>query len=340
MSASPSQQTRFRQVRRSVTPPAARFGWAGRDAAERAYDDLQQSPSPLESFPLAALTAAVPAAVADGGVRLWELVRQVRGEDAPNLPQRTGDCVAFGAKNAVEYLQCAEIAAGQAEGFRAVFPPFLYATGRVLAGGGRLRGRAGSLGSWQAAALKEYGVLRSDAPGAPPYSRAVAEAWGDGRRVPRDGGRSDHADDGAVGFRDFLGLAADHPVGAAARVRTWEEVVAAVANGSPVTVASDAGFTMRVGSDGYHERRGRWPHQMCVVGVCDDPARPWAALLNSWGDAHGRLHDWRTGAPWPAGTLRVRREALGGMLRGGEAYALAAFAGFPPRRHDWGGLLG
>ncbi len=123
-------------------------------------------------------------------------------------------------------------------------------------------------------------------------------------------------------------------------MRTWDETVAAVANGSPVTVASNAGFTMSVGRDGYHERRGRWPHQMCVIGVCDDPAKPWAALLNSWGDAHGRLHDWSTGEPWPAGTLRVRREALAGMLASGEAYALAAFAGFPPRRHDWGGLLG
>ena len=205
----------------------------------------------------------------------------------------------------------------------------------MLAGGGRLRGRAGSLGSWQAAAVKEFGVLRTDAPGVPAYSGAIANAWGDDQET-----RSRRAGDPASGFRDFLGLAADHPVGAAARVRTWEEVTAAVANGSPVTIASDAGFTMTVGRDGYHERRGRWPHQMCVVAARDDPAKPWAALLNSWGDAHGRLTDWATGEPWPVGTLRVRREALEEMLRTGEAYAYAAFAGFPPRRLDWGELLG
>ena len=139
----------------------------------------------------------------------------------------------------MEYLQCAEIYAGQAEGFRPVFPPYLYATGRVLAGGGRLRGRAGSLGSWQAAAVMAHGVLRSDADGVPAYSAAVADAWGDGQD-----------------FRDFMKFAADHPVAAAARVRTWEEVAAAVANGSPVTVASDCGFTMKPGRAGYHERRG------------------------------------------------------------------------------------
>ena len=311
-----------------VTPPSARFGWAGRDAAERAYE---RNAARFLPFPLADLepTPDLAAKLAGGGVKLWDLVRAVRGEDTPHGPQRTGDCVSFGAKNAVEYLQCAEIYAGQAEGFRPVFPPYLYATGRVLAGGGRLRGRAGSLGSWQAAAVMAHGVLRSDADGVPAYSAAVADAWGDGQD-----------------FRDFMKFAADHPVAAAARVRTWEEVAAAVANGSPVTVASDCGFTMKPGRAGYHERRGSWPHQMCVVGLSTNPERPWAALLNSWGDAHGRLTDFETPdgpgsqAKWPVGTLRVRREALEEILRTGEAYAYAAFAGFPPRRIDWGRLLG
>ena len=325
----PERQREARTRPPRVTPPAARFGWAGRDAAERAFE---AAAAKFAAFPLAELqpTPDLAARLAGGGVKLWELVRAVRGGDTPHTPQRTGDCVAFGAKNAVEYLQCAEIYAGQSEGFRPVFPPFLYATGRVLAGGGRLRGRAGSLGSWQAAAVMEHGVLRSDAEGVPAYSRAVADAWGDGR-----------------GFREFLHVAKDHPVAAAARVRSWDEACAAVANGSPVTVASDCGFTMKPGRDGYHERRGSWPHQMCVTGVCADPARPWAALLNSWGDAHGVVRDFENpggnpgaGPHWPAGTLRIRRAALEEILRTGEAYAYAGFAGFAPRRIDWGRLLG
>ena len=321
-----------RKSRKSpVTPPAARFGWAGKEEAERAFGATADR---FEAFPAAALepTPDLADRLAGEGVRLWDLVRRVTGGDTPAVPQETGDCVSFGAKNAIEYLQCAEIAAGQAEGFQPVFPPYLYATGRVLAGGGRLRGRAGSLGSWQAAAVMEHGVLRSDAPGVPAYSGAVADAWGDGRPA--------RTADGRAGFEAFSPLAADHPVGAAARVRTWNEVAAAVANGSPVTVASDCGFTMKPGPDGYHERRGRWPHQMCVAALCTDPARPWAGLVNSWGDAHGRLRDRATGEEWPKGTLRIRREALEEMLTTGEAYAYAAFAGFPPRRLDWGRLLG
>ena len=332
-SSSSSLPPGSRRRGRRVTPARARFGWAGRDAAERAFEAVGGR---LEPFPAAALepTPDLAHRLADGGVRLWDLVRGVLGDDTANPPQRTGDCVAFGAKNAIEYLQCAEISAGQSEGFKPVFPPYLYATGRVLAGGGRLRGRAGSLGSWQAAAVLEHGVLRSDAPGVPAYSAAVADAWGDGRPAKTADGS------GRADFRDFAALAAGHPVGAAARVRTWDEVAAAVANGSPVTVASDCGFTMGPGRDGFHARRGRWPHQMCVAAICTDPARPWAGLVNSWGDAHGRLRDFAAGDPWPAGTLRIRREALEEMLNAGEAYAYAAFAGFPPRRIDWGGLLG
>ena len=325
-------------IQNEITPPAARFGWAGKDAAERAF---AATANRFVTFPADELepTPDLADRLAGPGVRLWELVRAVRGEDTSHAPQKTGDCVAFGAKNAVEYLQCAEIHAGQTEGFRPVFPPFLYAAGRVLAGGGRLRGRAGSLGGWQAAAVRDHGVLRSDAAGVPAYSGALADAWGDGRPA-RPGGGDGGGGGEPAGFRAFLPLAADHPVGAAARVRTWGEVVAAVANGSPVTVASDAGFAMTAGPDGYHARRGRWPHQMCVTCISDDPAKPWAALLNSWGDAHGRVRDFATGGVWPAGTLRVRREALEEMLRTGEAYAYAAFAGFPPRQVDWGRLLG
>ena len=316
-----------------------RFGWAGEKEAEAAEAALAGRFEPLPARLLAA-TAPGRAAAADGGVRLWEAVRAVLGADTPNTPQQTGDCVAFGAKNAIEYLQCVEILAGDPEGFRPVFPPYLYATGRVLEGGGRLRGRAGSLGGWQAAAVIEHGVLRADAPGLPAYAGRVADAWGDGRsvRVPGgDGGRGGHV---SRGFREFRPLAVEHPVGSAARVRTWDEAVAAVAAGHPVTVASNAGFRMTPGRDGFHARSGRWPHQMCLVGICDDSATPWAALLNSWGDVHGRLRDFATGTDWPTGTLRVRREALEHMLRTGEAYAYAAFRGFPPRRIDWGKVAG
>lgn len=291
-------------------------GWAGEATANREWERL------AAGFP-EFLIAGATRGTAGQTARLWELVRRVLGKDTPNVPQKTGDCVSFGAKNAIEYVACVEIVRGDLEEFRSVFPPYLYATGRVLVGRNRLAGRAGSLGSWMAQAVVEHGVLRSDLPGVPAYSRQVADRWGDGD-----------------GFRAFLNEGRQHPIRSAARITSWDALVAAVVNGYPCTIASNAGFTMQAASDGFHHRRGTWPHQMCVVAINDDARRPWVGLLNSWGDAHGRLTDFETGEPWPAGTLRITRDAMESMLRSGECFAYSQFEGFPQQDLKWGEVIG
>jgi hypothetical protein len=291
-------------------------GWAGENAAKREWDRFA---SAFPQFLIAGATRSTAGATA----RLWDLVRRVLGEDTPNDPQKTGDCVSFGAKNAIEYVSCAEIARGDLEAFHRVFPPYLYATSRVLVGEGRLAGRSGSLGSWMAKAVVEYGVLRSDLPGVPAYSGAIADRWGNGE-----------------GFRSFLDEGGKHPIRSAARIESWEALVAAIVNGYPCTIASNAGFTMKPASDGFHHRRGSWPHQMCVVAISDDERKPWAGLLNSWGDVHGRLRDFETGEPWPVGTLRISRDDMESMLRTGECFAYSQFEGFPQQDLFWGEVIG
>lgn len=292
------------------------FGWAGTDAANRAWELIG------ESFPPFFIAHQLQPTT--GGIaRLWDLVRRVLNRDTENYRQETGDCVSFGAKNAIEYVQCAEILRGDLEEFQPVFPPYLYATGRVLVGENRLRGRAGSLGSWMAKAVVEHGVLRSNHDGVPRYSGSIADRWGNGD-----------------GFQAFLTEGRRHPVRSAARITTWDALVAAIVNGYPCTIASNAGFSMTAGSDGFHHQRGTWPHQMCIVAISDDARRPWAGLLNSWGDAHGRVVDFDSGEPWPVGTLRVRRDAIEGMLRTGECFAYSQFDGFPQQNFSWGEVIG
>jgi len=291
-------------------------GWAGEEHARREWDHLAPSFVP---FVIAGATRSTSGRT----VRLWELVRRVLGSDTSNVPQETGDCVSFGAKNAIEYVACAEIVRGELEDFRSAFPPYLYATSRVIIGRGQLRGRAGSLGSWMAKAVVEHGVLRSDLPGVPEYSGAIADRWGDGD-----------------GFHSFLEEARRHPIRSAARIETWDALVAAISNGYPCTIASNAGFTMKPESDGFHHRRGMWPHQMCVVAISDDPQRPWAGILNSWGDVHGRLRDFETGELWPVGTLRITPDDMESMLRTGECFAYSQFDGFPQQNIAWGEVVG
>lgn len=245
---------------------------------------------------------------------LWQVVRKVLGADTPNYPQEIGDCVSFGAKNAIEYLQCCEVLmGGERQKFEPVFPPYLYGTGRVYVGRGQLGNDDGSLGSWMAEAVKKYGVLFSKEDGVPDYSGRVAKAWGD----PRPGPDLDK----------WRPTGEKFPVKSAALISTWDELVAAIVNGYPVTTASNVGYDMQPSRDGFHRQTANWSHQMVWVGADDNDRDPYAVLLNSWGDVHGRLKDFETGEEYPAGTLRVRRSDVEKHLRERESFAFSQFEG-------------
>jgi hypothetical protein len=296
------------------------FGWAGQNQADDAWQIHKGFFLPSNALPVVGSQEV--------SVRLWDFVKKVLGDFTKNYPQQTGDCVAFGAKNAIEYVSCIEIAKGDAELFKNVYAPYLYAIGRVLIGNGRLRGKAGSIGSWMAKAVIQHGTIPADLQGLPPYAGSISDAWGDDRLA--QGGD----------FRNFLEIGRTHLIRSAARIENWDQLVGSIAAGYPCTIASNAGFTMKAGRDGYHARSGSWPHQMCFVAVSNKSSRPWAGLLNSWGDVHGRIEDFETGEPWPIGTLRITREAAESMIRSGECFAYSQFDGFPMQDLPWGSMIG
>jgi hypothetical protein len=254
-----------------------------------------------------------------GKTMLYEVVRKLLGKDTENYAQEIGDCVAFGAKNACEYLMATEkLMKGDREAFNSVFPPYLYGTGRVLIGGGQLDGDDGSLGSWMADAIIKYGVLRSSFGGVPAYSGRVAKKWGDS-----PGPDKKFVEEGKL-----------HPVKSAALIKSWDDLVAAISNGYPCTTASDVGYSMTPSSDGFHRQNDNWGHQMCFIGVDDNAKDPYAIILNSWADAHGQLKDFDTGVDLPIGVLRVRRKDAEKHIRAGETFAYSNFEGFPEQLID------
>lgn len=258
----------------------------------------------------------VPVAETGKKVMLYLLVRKAIGKDITNYPQQVGDCVSFGAKNAAETLQAVQtVLQGEAIKWRPVFPPYYYGTGRVYVGRGQLGYSDGSLGVWMAEAVTKYGTLFADEPGVPQYSGSVARRWGD--PVARDD------------LDIWKPKALAYLVKQTAPVRTWPELVAAITNGYPVTIASDVGFTMEPGSDGFHRRRGSWAHQMCIIGVCDTPQAQYAIIQNSWGDVHGRLKDFDDGHDLPLGCLRVRRPDVEVILAQDDSFAYSHMVGFP-----------
>jgi hypothetical protein len=174
-------------------------------------------------------------------------------------------------------------------------------------------GSDGSSGSWMADAVIKYGALAREEQGVPAYSGRVAHQWGDTPGPPKN----------------FIDIAKEHPVKSAAKIGGWDDLVSAVCNGYPCTVASNQGFNMEASSDGFHSPRGTWSHQMCIVGVDDEYNDPYAIILNNWGDVHGRLKDFNNNEDLPMGVLRVRKKTIERMIGADETFAYSNFDGFP-----------
>jgi hypothetical protein len=228
----------------------------------------------------------------------------------------TCNCVSFGAKNASEYLQFFPIANGTRYVFTNIFPPYLWGCGRVFVGNNELGTEDGSMGVWQAKAVMQYGVVASNTPGVPPYSNEAAYKWGN---YPGPD-------------PSFITIGKEHLVKSAALVQTWQDVMTALTNGYPVTIASDVGFDMEQQRDGFMHYTTHWSHQMCIIGADDGDGQnvePHAAILNSWGDVFGQIKDFRTGENWPVGTLRVRKADIETILAAGDSFAYSSMEGFP-----------
>lgn len=294
-----------------ITPKEFRQGWAG-PAAVRAARPI------VEAMPTFRIVGAAQENQR-ANVRLWDFVKAMNGgKHLPNTPQQIGDCVSWGAKHAVDYLQCVQIARGPpASDFHPSFAPYFYGVSRVLIGERRITGD-GSVGAWAAEGARRYGVLPADHAGVPSYDGRVARKWG--RNGPPD---------------EFVQYAQQFPVRTVAPVRSADDVRDAICNGYPVTIASDWGGRMQptvVDGRLVNERQGHWNHQMCLIGYDGETGRePYYYVLNSWGaEAHGTPPD---GAP--PGGFWIRERDVEYIVAQGDSFAFSAFAGFPSQELDF-----
>jgi len=293
-------------------------GWAGIQEAEKAWGEIGDK---FDDFFIGHQTVYRQ----EQTRRWWEVYQEVTGQAPDLIPQPTGNCVAAGAADAVQGIQAIEIYKGDREEFHEIFNPYHYATGRVLIGQNRLRGGAGSLGSWQAEAIKQYGVLRRDLTDKPlpAYNRANTDAWGDGKSIS-----------GFGKFEDYQTFAIERVCKSAARISALNQLIDALDNGYLCTIAASFGYTMQPqgGAKGFHRRSKPWGHQMSIWGYCLKYG--WIAIKNQWGDVHGQLEDIETGANWPKGFLRVTMEDFELHMRNAEVFAYSQFEGFPQQVFD------
>jgi hypothetical protein len=152
----------------------------------------------------------------------------------------------------------------------------------------------------------------------PKYSGKTSRAWGRSPGPPAD----------------LVAEADDHLINATGLVEDVDSATVLLASGYPITVASNVGFDMKPGRDGFHHRKGSWSHQMAVVGYGKTPELHFI-IQNSWGNVHGQLIDFDTEEKLPLGCIRITAANFARMLRQGDSHAYSRFDGFPAQKFDW-----
>jgi hypothetical protein len=187
----------------------------------------------------------------------------------PNYPaQQIGDCESFGHGHADDLSQCVEAClSGSDLQYEETCTEALYGAGREA--GGMLGGGDGCYGSAMVKAMATIGVVPRSAVG--PYSGQRAKQWGRSG-IPAE----------------VRQLAANYKFGQAALVTTYDEMIAALANGNPVTISSNCGFEggggFRRNAQGICEAGGTWGHCMLICGRITSDGTDTAVIAQSWGN--------------------------------------------------------
>lgn len=239
------------------------------------------------------------------------------------------NCVSWATAHAADIHLAVMWKLGDASDWKQAATEAIYGGSRVEAQGKTFGGW--SDGSWGSAAAKwskGWGIVfREPYPTVDLsiYSADRAKQWG----AYGCGGRDDNG--------KLDNEAKKHPIKNVALVTTFEEAVAAIKSGYPISICSGQGFSNVRDKDGFLRAQGRWSHAMAAVGVRFD--RPGLLILNSWGT------NWVSGPKWPEdqpdGSFWVDANVINGMLRGRDSFAYSGYEGFPKKdlNHDtWAAL--
>lgn len=307
-------------------------GWVNDPAAVKLVTDAWEARGMIPTFAGAA-PGLMREASDDRPVFFWDAELAVLGRQLDTWNQRqVGSCVGFGKTRSAQDLLLWEIAAGEPEVWPGaeLAPEVTYGGSRVEVGGGRVRGD-GSVGVWADEFLMRWGVVKRGRVGGldlTEYDEITC------RRLGRDGIPADVEAEAKL-----------HPVKAAALVVNGEEAWAAVGGGKPVTLCSDQGFSMTLGSDGFCSPSGVWNHCMAVRGRFVSPKRGRSCVLgNSWADyLRGGSRTFEYVAEdgsvktkqLPPGHFCVAINTIDRMCRQRDSSALAGFSGWKRTTIDY-----
>lgn len=263
---------------------------------------------------------------------LWEAARKVLGRDLYYIWQQTGSCVGAGGDNGRRTGAAVEIAVGnEPESLLDIWWPLTYGKSRQRGG---LRGRGeGSFGpSWAEAATLD-GCFQAGHPDFPELPKfEIRSGW-----LYLPASVEMQWSDGAAIAPKYLAAAKPFVFKTAAKLRSADEVIAALANGYAVTQASMFGFSPMVpaprGTPAVRiaSWNARWAHQTWVDEYWDHPTE---GELFRWGNNWGPTAHGSPTAGEPAGGVYIRKATMDEICRTGDVYAFSSFNGFPGRARE------
>ncbi len=265
--------------------------------------------SVLRSLPMPLFWHSAPNLRGSGAGKstlLYKAWKDVLGNYFPYKAQTIGDCVSHGHGHGVDLLEAVRIARAVAkEKWEETATEAIYGMARVDIGGQRGSMEDGAVGAWAAKAISTLGTVDRDVVG--PYDGNRAKQWG-ANGVPSD----------------IEAKAPQHKVHTVSLVQTYSELEDALANGYPVTVCSNQGFSMTRDAQGFCRPEGSWAHCMLLVGTRTD--RPGACIFQSWGST-------QPGGPLdldqPPNSFWAERSVVESMLSMGDSWSLSGFDGYP-----------
>ncbi len=239
---------------------------------------------------------------------LYKAFKDAYGGNYLAYPAQTiGDCVSHGFGHGVDLLEAVQISLGhKRQVLKQTATEAIYGMARVDVGGELGSYADGAVGAWAAKAVSSIGTVSRDIVG--PYDGNRAKNWG-AKGVPKN----------------IEAQAGNHKVTTVSLVSTYDELEDALANGYPVPVCSNQGFTLERDRDGFCQPKGRWGHCMLIVGVRSGD-RPGACIFQSWGP------DMPTGPlalDQPTNSFWADRDVVAGMLSMQDSWALSQFEGYP-----------
>ena len=239
---------------------------------------------------------------------LYKAFRDANGGSYINYPAQTiGDCVSHGFGHGIDLLSAVQITIGkQRELLKQTATEAIYGMARVDVGGQRNSYSDGAVGAWAAKAVSTIGTLNRDVVGS--YDGSRAKDWG-AKGVPKE----------------LEAQAGEHKVKTISLVSTYEELEDALANGYPVPVCSNRGFTLERDADGFCRPKGTWGHCMLIVGVRSG-SRPGACIFQSWGP---EMPTGPLALDQPSNSFWADRDVVARMLAMEDSWALSQFQGYP-----------